>query len=298
MPVIELSGVTKSYRRTEALRDFSLTIPRGTALGFLGPNGAGKSTTIKLLMGLLRRDAGQVRVLCRDPLVDPLSVRLRVGYVPEQQFIYRWMRVYEAVAFCKSVFPRWDDRLCVHLLEMFDLDRDKKVAQLSKGMLTKLALLLALCHEPEVLILDEPMAGLDPIVREALLDGILEQINDRGLTVLLSSHSFADVQRLAERIAILHQGRLLVEASIDELITRTKRVRAVLRDGCQPRRLPDEAIFQRRHEREWLITLRDCSHEVVNALREANPLEHVEVLDIGLEEIFKDYVRGGSSRPC
>lgn len=296
--VIELASVTKRYRRTEALRDFSLSLAPGTALGFLGPNGAGKSTAIRQMMGLQRRDAGAVRVLGRDPLDDPLAVRQRVGYVPEQQFIYRWMRVHEAVSFCRSIFAHWDGSLCTHLLRLFNLDPDQKVAQLSKGMVTKLGLLLALCHEPEVLILDEPMAGLDPLARDDLLDGVLQQMSDRGLTVLFSSHTFSDVQRLAERIAIIHEGRLLVESSADELLRGTKRVRAILRDGCTPVRLPEEAICAQTRDREWLVTVRNFSSELLSRIQAANPIERVEVVDLGLEEIFKDYVRGRRTLAC
>jgi ABC-2 type transport system ATP-binding protein len=290
--VVEVAGVTKRFGRQVAVQDLTLQIGKGQTLGLLGPNGAGKTTTIKLLMGLLRRDGGQVSVLGVDPAVDDVTVKRRVGYVPEQQFIYRWMRVREAIGFCRSVYPRWNDKVCAELLQLFNLDADKKVKNLSKGMVVKLSLLLAMSHEPEMLILDEPMAGLDPLVREELLDGVLQTICDRELTILFSSHTLADVQRMADMIGIMNEGRLLVHCGVDDLLRSTKRIRAVLKDGSVPSGVPTGTIWQRVANREWLLTVRDFSADTVERLRATNTLEQVEVTDVGLEDIFKDYVRG------
>ncbi len=291
-PAVELSGLTKRFGHQTAVRDLSLTIPAGTTFGFIGPNGAGKTTTIKLLMGLLRRDAGRVRVLGIDPVTDDQPVKRRVGYVPEQHFIYRWMRVGEAVSFCRTFYPTWNDKLCTELMTLLDLDPYKKVKHLSKGMLVKLSLLLAMSHEPELLLLDEPMAGLDPVVREELLDGVLRNMCRREQTILFSSHTLSDVQRLADTIGIIHEGSFLVQCSVDSLLTGTKRIRAVLRDGCTPGRPPDGMIWQRVQNREWLLTVKDFAADTVECLRAANQLEQVEVIDLGLEDIFKDYIRG------
>ena len=294
---VEIAGLSKRFGKQTAVRDLSLNIPAGTALGFLGPNGAGKTTTIKMLMGLLRRNAGQVSVLGLDPAVDPLSIKQRVGYVPEQQFIYRWMRVREAIAFCRSLYPKWNDELCTEWTKRFDLDPAKKIKQLSKGMATKLSLVLALSHEPELLILDEPMAGLDPVVREELLDGVLQSLCDRQQTLLFSSHTLSDVQRLADQIGIIHEGQLLVHCPVDDLLRQTKRIRAVLKDGSTPDRPPAGTICQRVQNREWLLTVKDFSNQTVESLRATNPVERVEVIDIGLEDIFKDYVRSWRTSP-
>ena len=172
-PAIEIVGLTKRFRRTVAVNNLSLTVPRGRTFGLLGPNGAGKSTTIKMLMGMLSITAGEARVLGIDVQADPVQVKRRVGYVPESHNIYRWMKIREVVGFCKSCFPTWNDDTCREMLELFGLDPEKKVKHLSKGMLTKLSLLVAVSHEPELLLLDEPLSGLDPIAREEFLDGVL-----------------------------------------------------------------------------------------------------------------------------
>ncbi len=289
---IETAGLTKRFGGKPVVKDLALRVPSGTALGFIGPNGAGKTTTIRMLIGVLRRDAGRVDVLGADPAVDALAVKRRVGYVPEQQFIYRWMRVGDAIRFCRSLFPTWNDTRCTELLKLFDLEPDKKVKHLSKGMAVKLSLLLALAHEPELLILDEPMAGLDPVAREELLDGVLRTVCDRKQTILFSSHTLSDVQRLADAVGIIHEGELLVHSEVDALLHDVKRIRGVLKDGAAPKVLPEGMIWQRVKEREWLLTVRGFSRDVVERLAAENDVQQVEVIDLGLEEIFKDFVRG------
>ena len=231
-PAIELFHLTKRFGRTLAVNNLSLEIPRGSTFGLLGPNGAGKSTTIKMLMGMLSPTSGRARVLGIDVRADPTQVKQRVGYVPETHHIYRWMRVREVLGFCKSCFRSWKDRTCREMLDLFGLDLAKKVKQLSKGMLVKLALLLAVSHEPEVLLLDEPLSGLDPIAREEFLDGVLRTICDRGQTVLISSHMLDDVRRLADTVGILYEGQLLLHGTLDALLTSTKRKNSWEVVGC------------------------------------------------------------------
>jgi ABC-2 type transport system ATP-binding protein len=291
-PAIELAGLSKRFGRTLAVNDLSLTIPRGTTFGLLGPNGAGKSTTIKMLMGMLSITSGDARVLGIRVDEDAVEVKQRVGYVPETHHIYRWMRIREVIGFCKSCFRSWNDQTCRELVDLFGLDLEKKVKHLSKGMQTKLALLLAVSHEPDLLLLDEPLSGLDPIAREEFLDGVLRTICDRGQTVLISSHMLDDVRRLADTVGILYEGRLLLQGNLDALLTSTKRICATLRDGCQPKETPDGTIWQRNQGREWTITVRDFSPEKVQQVQAIDGVENVRVVDLGLEELFKDFIRG------
>ncbi len=296
-PAIELAGLTKRFGRTVAVSGLSLTIPRGSTFGLLGPNGAGKSTTIKMLMGLLSITAGEARVLGIDVQSEPAQVKQRVGYVPEAQYIYRWMRVREVVGFCKSCFRSWNDQTCREMLDLFGLDAEKKVKHLSKGMLTKLALLLAVSHDPELLLLDEPLSGLDPVAREDFLDGVLRTICDRGQTVLISSHMLDDVRRLADTVGILHEGRLLLHGELDALLSSTKRICATLRDGCRPQQRPEGTIWERIQGRQWTLTVRDFTPEKVQQVRALDGVEHVGVVDLGLEELFKDFIRGQRAAP-
>ena len=296
-PALETVGLTKRFGRTLAVDNLSLMIPRGSTFGLLGPNGAGKSTTIKMLMGMLSITAGEARVLGIDVAADPVQIKRRVGYVPETHHVYRWMRVREVLGFCKSCYPSWNDQTCREMLDLFGLDLEKKVKQLSKGMLVKLALLLAVSHEPDLLLLDEPLSGLDPIAREEFLDGVLRTICDRGQTVLISSHMLDDVRRLADTVGILHEGKLLLQGNLDALLTSTKRICATLRDGCRPEKTPEGTIWQRVQGREWTITVRDFLPEKVQQVRAIDGVEHVSVVDLGLEELFKDFIRGQRVSP-
>jgi ABC-2 type transport system ATP-binding protein len=294
-PAIELVGLTKRFGRdaVAAVDDLCLKIEPGSTFGLIGPNGAGKTTTIKMLMGLLTPTAGTARVLGDFVADKPLIVKQRVGYVPEAHNIDRWMRIDEVVGFCGSLYESWNDQTCREMLELFGLDANKKVKQLSKGMLVKLSLVLAVSHEPEVLVLDEPMAGLDPLAREEFLDGVLRTICERGRTVLFSTHSLDDVQRLADTVGILYGGRLLVHRKIDELLASTKRIRATLSGGGgPPEQSPANTIWQQTRGREWSVTVADFTPQVVQQVEAEEGVENVEVVDIGLEELFKDFIRG------
>ncbi len=291
-PAVELTGLTRFFGRSAAVCDLNLEIPHGTVFGLIGPNGAGKSTTIKMLMGLLRPTSGSICVLGLDPLADPVTLKQRVGYVPETHHIYRWMRVEQVIGFSRALHPTWDDETCTAMLKLFALDPGKKVKHLSKGMLGKLAILLAVSHQPELLILDEPMAGLDPIAREEVLDGVLQTIVERRQTVFFSSHTMDDVQRLVDTVGILVEGRLLVHDKLDNLLASTKRIRATLVNGSRPESLPDDLVWQSINGREWQLTVRNFSPDKVELLRRQAAVDHVEVIDLGLEDLFKDIVRG------
>ena len=289
---VEITGLTKNFGRTEAVDDLTLQVKRGSTFGLIGPNGAGKTTTIKMLMGLLRPTQGQIRVLGKDVFLNPLDVKQKVGYVPDEHNVDRWMKVEQAIHFCKSIFEKWNDDVCWDLVQRFQLDPAKKVKHLSKGMQVKLSLVLAVSHEPELLILDEPMAGLDPLAREEFLDGVLRTICERGQTVIFSTHTLDDVQRMADTVGILYGGKLLIHSPIDELLSKTKRIRATLTNGTVPDKLPEGVIWRSVQGREMLITLSEFTPEALSLVESQPGVAHVEVLDLGLEELFKDLVRG------
>ena len=173
-PAVVVDGLTRRYGPAIAVEDLHLAVPRGAVLGLLGPNGAGKSTTLRMIMGLLRPTSGSVRVMGLDPFQTPSLVRQQIGYVPETPQIYRWMTVHEVLRFCRALYAGWKDQEAELLLDTFQLPSGRRVRQLSKGMLAKLSLLIALAHEPPLLILDEPLSGLDPLARDEFLDGVLQ----------------------------------------------------------------------------------------------------------------------------
>jgi ABC-2 type transport system ATP-binding protein len=232
-------------------------------------------------------------VLGRDVAAEAATIRRRVGYVPERHDIYSWMTVAAVIGFTRAFYETWDHDFCLELIDLFQIDRRKTVRQLSKGMVVKLALLLAVSHRPELLVLDEPTTGLDPIVHEDFLEGVLRSICGGQTTVLYSSHDLGDIRRLADRVGILREGRLLVQRDTDELLSSTKRVRAVLADGHLPRWVPEGTVWQRVQRREWLLTIAGFDETVLDRIRSENPVDGVEVSDLGLSELLRDYVTGG-----
>ena len=298
-PAVKINGLTKRYRGKAVVDKLSLSIPRGSVYGLIGPNGAGKSTTLKSLMRLIKISSGSASILGHDVHSDFQAVKSRLGYVPETHHIYRWMKVKRVIAFTRSFYPGWNDEFCNQMLQMMELDPDKKVKQLSKGMLAKLALLLAVSHEPELLVLDEPLSGLDPIVRDEFIDGVLKTICERDTTVIFSSHTIGDVQRLADSVGILFNGRLLVNDSNEAIVNKTKQIQVVLDDEHSTPCLdwlPDSVVHQASCGRELTLTVVDHSQELLDRVRREFPDGQVSVSSLNLEDIFKAHVRGAKAR--
>lgn len=290
---IRIRGLTKQYPGGQGVNGLDLDVPLGCKFGLLGPNGAGKSTTIKMLMGLLTPSSGEAHVLGCAIGPDNIALRARLGYVPEHHHIYPWMSVGEVLWFARAFYPLWNEALCAALLKQYGLETHKKVNQLSHGMLTKLALTLALSHEPELLLLDEPTTGLDPLIREEFLEGILHPlVANSQQTVLFSSHIMSDIEKLADTIGILHEGRLLVCAPREQLLQTTKRITARIAPGTTPAAAPAGTVWQKLEGDRWLLTVHNFSRNTLEELQQKNPLRKTEVLDLGLEEIFKDYIKG------
>ena len=293
---VEVIGLTKRFGRTTVVDNLSLAIPRGAVYGLIGPNGAGKSTTLKSLMRLLKPSGGKINVLGQDIASDFQIIKNKIGYVPEIHNIYRWMKIGRVIEFTRSFYPTWNDDFCSEMMELLDLPSDKKVKQLSKGMLAKLGLLLAVSHEPELLILDEPLSGLDPIVRDEFIDGVLKTICERDTTVIFSSHTIGDIQRLANQVGVLFAGRLLVNGSVNEILDSAKQIRVVTTDERQLNSVPNSTIYQKVRGREVLLTVSDFSPVMVEKLRQENELEHVSVDGINLEDFFKACILGERQR--
>jgi len=290
--VIELCGVTKRYGGKIACDAVDLTVRQGTTFGLLGPNGAGKSSLIRMLMGLSPANSGQIRLFGENASKHSTALRQRIGYVPEVHCKYRWMTVGEVIGFVSKLYPRWDNDLADQMLSTFEQPLKKKVASLSKGMTTKLSLILALGHNPDVLILDEPTSGLDPIIREEFLENVLQRHLCKGRTVFFSSHHFDDVERVADEVGIFVDGRFIARGSIEDLRSKIKRVQIVLPDGKLPAYIPEQAVFQRLSRRDWTVTVSPFSEELFEQLMSENHAIGGNVVDLSLEDIFKDVIRG------
>jgi ABC-2 type transport system ATP-binding protein len=216
-PIVEFVAVTRKFGDKTALNNISLAVPRGGVFGLIGGNGAGKTTLIKHILGLLRAQTGTVRLFGLDPVQHPVETLSRVGYLSEDRDLPDWMRVGELLRYTQAFYPNWDEGYAEDLRQAFELDRNAVLKSLSRGQRARAGLLVALAHRPELLVLDEPSSGLDPVVRRDILGAIIRTIADEGRTVLFSSHLLDEVERVADRVAILHQGRILLAAPLDQL---------------------------------------------------------------------------------
>jgi ABC-2 type transport system ATP-binding protein len=215
--VIEVRGLTRRFGATTALDNVSLTVPRGSVFGLVGANGAGKTTLIKHVLGLLKAELGMVRVFGRDPVADPPGVLAHIGYLSEEHDLPGWMRVGELMRYTRAFFPGWDEVYAQELRQRFELDPQAKVKNLSKGQRARAGLLVALGHHPELLVLDEPSSGLDPIVRRDILEAIIRSIAHEGRTVLFSSHLLHEVERVSDYVTMIHQGKIVFSAPLDDI---------------------------------------------------------------------------------
>jgi len=224
--VIAVSGLSRQFGAKRALNDVSLFVSRGSVLGLVGENGAGKTTLIKHLLGSLRAQAGSVRVFGLDPVRDPVGVLGRVGYLSERRDLPGWMRVDEFMRYTQAFYPGWDPPYAAQLLAQFQLDPAQKIKTLSQGQQAKIGLLTALAYRPELLILDEPSSGLDPVVRRDILEAIIRLVAEEGRTVLFSSHLLDEVERVADHVIMLQQGRVVLNGRTEEV--RGEHISAVL----------------------------------------------------------------------
>jgi ABC-2 type transport system ATP-binding protein len=215
--VIDVSSVTRRFGATMALRSVTLSLPQGAVYGLVGPNGAGKTTLIKHLLGLLRADTGSVRVFGLDPIAEPVGVLSRIGYLSEEHDLPEWMRLDELLRYSRACYPAWDEAYAEKLRHAFGLDLSTKISNLSKGQKARAGLLVALSHRPELLVLDEPSSGLDPIVRRDILDAVLRTMAHEGRTVLFSSHLLDEVERVADHVTMISQGRIVASATLAAL---------------------------------------------------------------------------------
>jgi ABC-2 type transport system ATP-binding protein len=216
-PVIHIADLTRRFGAKTALNTVSLSLPRGAVYGLVGANGAGKTTLIRHVLGLLRAESGSVRVFGLDPVADPVGVLSRIGYLSEEDDLPAWMRVDELIRYSRAFYPKWDDAYAEELRTAFALDASAKIGTMSKGQKARAGLLVALAHRPELLVLDEPSSGLDPIVRRDILGAVLRTIAHEGRTVLFSSHLLEEVEQVADHVTMIREGTIVLSAPLETI---------------------------------------------------------------------------------
>ncbi|MBJ6762210.1 ABC transporter ATP-binding protein [Myxococcaceae bacterium JPH2] len=284
--VLRTFGLVRAFDAVRAVNGVDLELRRGEVYGFLGRNGAGKTTTLRMLMGILRPDAGEIELMGERVRRVRAAQKRRLGYVSQEQVFYPWMSAKQLGEFVAGFYSDWDAAHFTRLLRVLDVPVDRKSAQLSGGTRMKLGLALALAHRPPLLILDEPTAGLDPVARREFLDILREQVRSEGQTALFSSHLVGEVEEVAHRIGILHEGRLRYQGSLERLRQSVRRVRL---DEPGPEAVPPGLELVRKERasegrRAWVYSGAPESWDTSPFPREA-----IEALS--LEDIFLAYAR-------
>jgi ABC-2 type transport system ATP-binding protein len=290
---IETAGLCKSYSDgVEALRGLTLQVPTGSIFGLLGTNGAGKTTTIKVLLGMTHPTSGAARVFglaATDPHAS-VSIRSRTGFVSEEKDLYDAMTVGDIVRFTAGFYPKWRTDLEARYLRSFDLPVGRKVQALSRGMRTKLALLLALCRTAELLVLDEPTSGLDPAASEEVLQTLVRYVGNERATVFLSSHQLSDIDQIADHVAIIDRGHAVIGGSLDDIRDRYRRIQIVFDKDAPAITFRTPGTIRTRRDGRVLSVFTSAGADAISA--EVRPFDPVsmDVLPLTLKEIFLESV--------
>ncbi|MBN2139252.1 MAG: ABC transporter ATP-binding protein [Sedimentisphaerales bacterium] len=295
--VLETHNLTRYYGSAAAVDHLNLKVPRGCICGFIGRNGAGKTTAIKLMLGLLEPTAGSSSLLGCDSAALTPAIRQRIGYVTEGHRLFRWMTISELENFQAAFFPRqWDRKLFAEMIEYFELAKKRKIKHLSNGQRAQVSLALALAPKPELLIMDDPTLGLDAAIRRQFLEGMIELIMRQGRTVLFSSHILADVERVADRIAVIDKGRLRASCSLEEFRSAVRKVVFTFADSPPAQVDIDGLLHCRRSDKQLELTLVGADDFEVAAWAEAvNALEH-HTAKMNLEDQFIEFTAPANRR--
>jgi ABC-2 type transport system ATP-binding protein len=292
---IETRDLRYNAGKSFQVSQLDMHVPHKSVYGFLGPNGSGKTTTIRLLLGLLKPASGRITVLGRGMPESYPAVLALTGYVPERPHVYQSLTVTEAMRLHSAFYPTWDQRWADELLRTFGLDRDRKISALSKGETGKVLMLLALAQRPELLVLDEPTDGLDPVVRRDILAAVLEYVTDKDATVLISSHLVHELERICDWVGLMDGGRLVAELPMQEFKSGLKRLRVT----SAPEDLATAPFTLLSRERsngaveQWLVRgWTPGMHEYVTSIGATVR----EVVDLDLEEGFVEMLRSSRGR--
>jgi ABC-2 type transport system ATP-binding protein len=278
---IETRDLVKRYGSIAAVDGLSLSVPRGAVYALVGRNGSGKTTTIRMLLDLSLPDAGTARVLGMDCHAERVKVLERVGYVSDRPLLGAWTGE-QLVRLNRGFYPRWSDELVARYVRVFDIPMKQRFRNLSRGNQTKMWLMLALAQQPDVLILDEPTAGLDPVVTDQLLRVLVEDVAAEGCTVFMSSHHLSEIERIADWVGMIDKGKLLLEAPMEELRARFRRIQVA---GVAEMAMPMAAMRVRRSGASTEYVVRDGAEEFVDAL-ERGGATVLHSSPMNLSEIF------------
>ena len=285
--MLEMKNVTKTFGKFKALDNLTLTVPKGSVYGLVGPNGAGKSTAIRLMTGIYRPDTGTVTMEGMPVYENPVN-KARMGYIPDNIFYFPSASMAEMRSFYKGIYPQFDDALYKRLTEVFRLPQKGPIRRFSKGMQKQAAFHLTICTRPEMLILDEPVDGLDPVMRRQVWSLIMSDVAEAGTTVLISSHNLRELEDICDHVGIMDHGKMLLERSLADMQGATHKLQIV---GDVPEGL--NVLHESQTGRLKTLIVRGDAREITLKVSASAPI-YFDVLPLSLEEIFI-YELGGAS---
>jgi ABC-2 type transport system ATP-binding protein len=283
--MIEIKGVSKAFDRTEIIHNISFSIEKGSIYGLLGSNGAGKTTLLRTIAGILKADQGEITV-DGQPVFELTTIKEKVVFLPDQPFFFTHYTLKQMAQFYKNTYSRWDEEYYHQLTALFEIDPDKKLHKYSKGVQRQASFILALSAKPEVLVLDEPIDGLDPVVRKKLKNVLITEVAEREMTILISSHNLREVEDICDHIAILHQGRFLLEKELDDLKSGIHKIQLAFKGD-----VPDgffnklDVLHKETRGSVLLCIVRGNHKDVERLIRSYHPVIF-DLLPLTLEEIF------------
>jgi ABC-2 type transport system ATP-binding protein len=281
--MIEVKNVIKTFDGFRALDELTMTVPSGVVYGLVGPNGSGKSTILRHIMGIYRQDSGAVLV-DGEPVYENPAVKVKIGYIPDDIFYFTQSGVRDMMHYYRGLYPSFDLSRYEKLKEVFAIDERMPIRRMSKGMQKQAAFWLALCLRPEIMVLDEPVDGLDPVMRRQVWSLLMADAAERGITVLVSSHNLRELEDVCDHVGVLDHGKMLLERSLSELQENLTKVQLALPDE---RPLPEglEIIHESAAGRLRTLIVRGSSDETLTRLQECEPI-FMDALPLTLEEIF------------
>jgi len=289
--VIEVNNLCRRFRKHTALDRINLQLERGTVLGLVGENGAGKTTLIKHILGLFKAQSGSVRVFGMDPIQHPKEVLSRIGFLSEDRDMPEWMTIQQYMTYTQAFYPTWDTAYADSLVLRFNLDTSQRIKNLSRGQRAKTGLLLAMAYKPDLLLFDEPSSGLDPVVRRDMLGAIVRTIAEEGRTVVLSSHLLDEVERVADTIVMIHQGRVILSDPMEQIRSDFHRFTLRLEAPAETGPALPGMLNCTGGPVEWSMVCKQDLGQIKQAAKELNA-QIVDLASPTLDDIFVANVKG------
>jgi ABC-2 type transport system ATP-binding protein len=293
--VVSVANLSRRFGSKTVLDDLSLYVPKGCVFGLVGENGAGKTTLIKHILGILRAETGTVRVFGLDPVECPVPVLERIGYLSEQPDVPGWMRVDELIRYTQAFYPNWDADYAEQMRRQFGLNSSARIKTLSKGQCAKVGLLIAQAHRPDLLLLDEPSSGLDPVVRRDILEAVIRTVADEGRTVFFSSHLLEEIERVSDYIAMIQRGRLVLFGSLDDIKSQHRRITLLFDSPQAASPVIPGALSIAGIGREWSVVCKGV-HAEIPEIAAGLSASIVEEDVLSLDEIFVAHAAASSEQ--